>query len=280
MSYRDALQKSQQGGEDTAKFERTFLDCKEGAFSFWDKEKETRIAVNGVKGVVLGEAMKFDLWNSRQECFWRSNYYLNNKDVAVYDNDGKLHKRGNMEEVTAYCLQVTGGTPKKKKVLWIATERGVVELKANLVCSIDQMKPIHRDDYMDFVMEFKPRVYDGKVEFYAPKTIEILGKISLKNPPTHFTINRDTPLNDAIAEEFGVIEKAQALEHWRNHHKENREEVSTVTDTTNPYSMDKMQARAGKPSMPDGILQGAENENTSNPYPKNKEVVGADDLPF
>lgn len=236
-NYRDALKSTQSGG-DTVKFERSYIDLKQSAFSYWDKEAEKRKSfITAIKGVVLGDAMRFSVWDEDNNSFLNSNYYTSKKDVALYQGSS-LVMRGTLDEVSQKAFDMTTNRPKKQKVIWLATEKGVVELRSNLVLAISELNPISQDDMMDFVMEFTPELYDPEDKSISAKTKDYLGKFAPTNPPTFFRIKRSDPLNEEVAEVYGVIEKAKLLENWRDKWRENRheEDRAVVDHSVDPIS--------------------------------------------
>ncbi len=227
-------------GEQSARFERSYLDCKDSSFSWWDNEAQQRkTSKDPIIGIIIGEAMKLEVYSTREEKFYRSNYYLNSRDVKLYSPDGKLVKQGSLKEISNYAIASLGSHPKKKKVLWIATEKGVVELRSNLVLAIDQLKPFSRDNKVSYTFKFTPHLYEPTDIDVSNSTKEILGKIAAKQPPTFVKINKHEQITNLIEDRYQLEEKLTSFIDWRNHHTSNSEiEKNAASVLPDPNSLD------------------------------------------
>ncbi len=209
-------------GEQITRFERRYLDSKDSSFSWWDGDTQQRkTSKEPIIGIIMGEAMKLEVYSTREEKFYRSNYYQNSRDVKLFSPDGKLVKQGSLKEISNYAISTLGSHPKKKKIIWLATEQGVIELSSNLVLAIDQLKPIKRDDKMNFTFKFTPHLYAPSNMDVSNNAKEILGKIATKQPPTFFKMEKHGQINEQIVETFKLEDKLTTFIDWKNHHNRN-----------------------------------------------------------
>jgi len=221
-------------GESKARFERTFLDCKNASFSWWDKEtKERKYTKAPIVGLIMGEAMHLEVFSTREQKFYRSDYYSDNSRVKLFAPDGSLAIESDLKSVANYAVSKLGSSPKKKKVLWIATENGVIELRSNLVLAIDQLKNVTRDERMNFLYQFTPHLYDPADPEISATAKEYLGKIAAKQPPSFFKMTKFEPVTDTIDQNSRLKDKLSAFIEWQNNQKSSVA-AKPVTNTPEP----------------------------------------------
>jgi len=191
----------------------------------------------------MGEAMHLEVYSTREEKFYRSDYYTNSAKVKLFSPDGSLAIDSDLKSVANFAISKLGSSPKKKKVLWIATEKGVIELHSNLVLAIDQLNKVTRDDKMNYLFKFTPHLYNPADNEISATAKEYLGKIAAKQPPSFFKMSKSEPITDTIIQKFKLEEKLADYIEWQNHQNSNENnrprpdttlsDVSTLDDVFN-----------------------------------------------
>lgn len=219
--YREQ-QQAAMGGSNAPQFDRKYYDVKDGQFSFWDGEAR-QTTKEPIVGIIIGKAFKAEVYDMDAKKFYRTNFYLTNKEVKLFSSDGQLVVHGTMDEVAAWTNSNLGTNPRKKQILWIATMEGVIELRSNITLAIDALRGYRWNELMDYVFEFKPHVYSVKAKDVSNATKERLGKLAAKNPPSYFSMVKKEDLTDTLGDQMNLGAILNVYIKWKDYHKLNHE---------------------------------------------------------
>ncbi len=86
--------------------------------------------------------------------------------------------------------------PKHVMCLFLLTKDGLVEVQTNISIAIDLLKKV-QSQTLDYQIVLTPTVYDKDAPVSKP-TMELLGPLAFKNPPTYAMITLGDPATDEV----------------------------------------------------------------------------------
>jgi hypothetical protein len=173
-------------------------------FSFWNKEKGERVfSAKPIEGVLIGSAMRmsgYDRNLGANGSTINSSIFYTYGDPTVAFAMGSVAKRGTASEIQQYIENETGGTVKKRRVLFIKTLSGsLVEIETNMSLSITEMNNLNTLD--NFVIA-EPKIYDA--DDFDKKTNKYLGSLAKSNPPKYAHLVNGDAITDEFANEVDL----------------------------------------------------------------------------
>lgn len=251
------------------------------AFVWWDKNENVEKAFSkAISGVYIGSAMRLSAFSPElgpkgNRYFSRPYWSLDN--ISLFEptrSRAKLVMSGNMEEVVNFLNVHARGNIQKKKLLYLATEGGLIMVETNISICIDQLKNFERDTFLDYQMVLQPRTYHAEDENVSDQCKEhVLGSFALKNPPTYASISQGDPVTDDLLNDWGVENLLDNFLAWKDHVLKNE-----AAGAEGSQESDVSDAEAAEAESQETTKKAAEQGRT----PKEGEgMIGEnDDLPF
>ena len=250
------------------------------AFACWDKENEKMVYANGeISGILIGKCMVASVYDDQlgvKGGTYRSSYYLtNNDEMVLFDNKGKVAKKGTIEDIVVFASNCTGNVS-KKQVLFVHTDEGLFGITTNLTLSIGRFSAIdkaNKDIFMDNQVVLTPTVYNPDDESINSQTKSYLGKFAAKNPPKYTEVSIGEPINEEME---GIEESIEMFLEWKKY-------MATVTKLP---AIEEMQDGSGQPSNlgnsinPDDVDVGSEMKKAPFGVKKEEEQEEDTGLPF
>lgn len=222
MSYKDLLNQSQGQSKSFATFQRTRVSIKDidkkYFFTTYNKETKSHDTLKAPQGVFMGTAMAFDCFDPGfppKGGTYRSAPYFSKKDtITLFDPTGKVAKRGSYEEIEKH-LNDNHVPVKKKMLIYLATEDGVLEIESNISVTID-LTSQHRDKLKTNIVKLTPTLLDVKGGDVSKKTVDILGKLAMRNPPKYAKFEFGPEITDSYANSIGLEDKLKSFIAWKS----------------------------------------------------------------
>jgi hypothetical protein len=226
-NFKDKLGQSQSsGGDGTPKINTVLtLEVKEGGvFSRYDKETKTNIASSeAISGIYIGSAMQMSAFSQslgRDGGQFRSEYYVNKKHpMKVFAPMGEKYAvvcEGNAEDCEAF-VKKEAGSCKKRQVIFLLTDMGLLAVVTNLTIAIDQLSPL-KDAVKENMIVLTPKTLDNAEGDVSKGAIERMGKLIDRNPPNYASIKVGGPITDQIFDSYGgsaAVDEYVAWRKWR-----------------------------------------------------------------
>lgn len=177
-----------------------------------------------ISGVLLGRCMKasaFDQSFGKNGNSYNTDYYFTNKKVVLYapGTGGKVVE-GDMEAVESYVgANVRGAKLKKAMVLFVATDKGLIEISTNLSLGIEQTNKIG-EKWLENEVVMTPVLYTPADKEISNKTHEMLnGKARLaeKNPFVWVKLELGAVITPEMEVKLDLEKRSADFLAWKNH---------------------------------------------------------------
>lgn len=209
-TIKERLKSSQGSGNSIPKLniaERISLKESESSgpvFAVWDKDaKENKIYPAPISGILIGTAMEAtsysDHLGSKGGNYTSSYYFTNKEQIALFAPTPKGYEvvhRGDMDSLESYIKQHSTGNLKKRQVLFVLNENGLLAIATNLSIAIDQIRQ-HKEELTERYIHLHPVLFSENDNRISRKAKEYLGKFRTKNPPKFAAIT----VGELISEE-------------------------------------------------------------------------------
>jgi len=219
-SIKDRLSKSQGAGNAVPKLEiAARIKLKEDAtgkatFVTWDNEKKEDTLIDPpIKGILIGQAMEASSYSdnlgSKGGNYTSSYYFRNDESIALFAPSPKgyaIVAKGAMPVIEEYITKNSTSILKKRQVLFVLTEDGLVAVTTNLSIAIDQITA-HKEELQEKYVLLNPQTFFEADTTISKKAKEYLGKFRQKNPPKYAAIT----VGDFISEEDFNNWKAESV---------------------------------------------------------------------
>lgn len=294
-SIKDKLKASQGGGNALPTLnivQRISLKEINGnvVFSRWDKDKKENVEVpSPIQGILIGQAMEAtsysDNLGSKGGNYTSSYYFTNADNIALFAPTSKGYEvvcKGNMEAIEAYVKKESTGNLKKRQVLFVLTEDGLVAVSTNLSIAIDQIRT-HKDALTERYIVLEPDLFNEKDETISKKAKEYLGKFRTKNPPKFAAISVGELISENDFDVFGttsVIEEYRAWKEFKTKGGVESVQVETVEEEKEPVHYNKTSNQM-QPNQNAGAIEPVSHETKkSKKHTTENASTPSDDLPF
>lgn len=252
---KEALSQSQGTGESFPKLNIVRrIDLKEHdgtpIFSMYDKESKTNVPVNApIKGILIGQAMQMSSYSDNlgsKGGNYQSDYYLNNDNITLFAPSAKgygIVAKGTKEDVEAFITKESTGLPKKKQILFVLTNIGLIAVATNLSISIDQINQL-KDALKEKYIVLNPNIYNKDSKTISKRAKEYLGKFASKNPPKFAEITVGELITESDWEQWNAPATINEFFVWREWKLNKKEEA--VTEETQPVTEAKVKKIYGE----------------------------------
>ena len=153
------------------------------------REGERKSLASPIIGHYIGEAMCVEAFEDslgKNGGTIKSSPYFSNGMIVLYDpTSSKPVFKGSMAECEAWAgANLSSKMLKKRRLLYVATKSGLIEINTNLSLSIDEKERFGNDNLMNNVISLTPAIYDPEDKTISKKTHEFL-KIAKRNKPCY-----------------------------------------------------------------------------------------------
>ena len=162
-------------------------------FRTWDGEKEQFVS-EPIKGLYLGNCMTVSGFEKKTKIMWNSAYIFNYENVLLFCNNGE-RKRGTYADMVEFVATDTKTTPKKRVVIFVATEQGIVAVDTNPRIAFAQLKALENSFADKYIIMTPVEVTD------ATQVKELSNKVAgdineLKDKPRTALMSVGEPIED------------------------------------------------------------------------------------
>lgn len=205
------------------------IDLKESngqaVFSTFNKDtKENNIVDSPIQGIFIGAGMQMSSYSDNlgvRGGNYMSDYYFSNKNIVLFAPASKGYEvvcKGSSDYVEAYINRKSTSNPKKKQVLFILNESGLIAVITNLSIAIDQLTK-NKEALGEKYIILSPQIFKESSQTISKKAKEYLGKFRTKNPPKYAEISvgefiTEKDWNDWNASE--VIKQFKAFKEYKS----------------------------------------------------------------
>lgn len=199
-NIKEKLKESQGGGNAAPKlnlYQRIAIKDNNGipCFTVYDKDQKANVIIEApIKGILIGQAMEASSYSdnlgSKGGNYTSSYYFTNNDKIALFAPTSKGYDvvcSGNMEEIEAFIKKESTGNLKKKQVLFVLNENGLIAVTTNLSIAIDQIRT-NKEALSECYIILNPQLFAEDDTTITKKAKEYLGKFRTKNPPKYAAI--------------------------------------------------------------------------------------------
>lgn len=259
MSTKDLLKRSQGGNERPQLEVLNRISCKLGAdikkpeplpegytepdpakvyFTFYDKEEKCDKFYTKIQGLLIGNAMRMTAYSNQLNASYESDYYVTNKNILLFSPSKSKTKRfisGSREEIEHFLSNETNAQPKKRKILFVLTSKGLLAIETNMVIGIEQLNNF-KTTFQQHYIVLEPKLYDKNDKTISKNAHELLGKLAPKNPPRYANIIKGDEIVDDKVAEWDVLKYVEMFETWKAYkmktaNLEMKEEVKDEPET-------------------------------------------------
>jgi len=270
MSYKDRL-KQNQGGSEIPKMDvslRLTAKVKDNKPGFvYMKDKEEKFGNFNITGVLLGSGMVLSAFSKdlgpKGGSFHSTVYFRKTDTITLFGPTNSGYKKemsGNLDKVEEYLTVKRRSISsldktKKSAVLYVLTEKGLVEIRTNLTLGFDQMRSVQKQS-SEMLVNITAAVYSDKNTDVSANAKKILGVLAEKNPPCYCRITAtDKEITDDIAakwnlekhlddfEKFKMFSSSSVPEEAVAHH----EASDTSSAAPEPSNDDPLDGVSGEP---------------------------------
>ncbi len=194
----------------------------EVVFSEYDKDQKCNVEFPApIVGILIGTAMEATSYSddlgSKGGNYTSSYYFTNNDQIALFAPTSKgyevVHK-GNMDAIEAYIKTNSTGNLKKRQVLFILTEIGLLAISTNLSISIDQIRQ-NKEALQERYIVLNPKLFEESDTTISKKAKEYLGKFRQKNPPKFAAISVGDLISEPDFVSMGADEVIEEYKVWK-----------------------------------------------------------------
>lgn len=266
-SIKDELAGSQSGGSsDYPKLDvKMRIEVKsddEGKviFTYYDREDKENIPLDPqiLKGIYIGNAMSLSSYSDDlgpRGGSYKSAYYISKDNIALFEPSPqgmKIAVKGDMDAVEKYINDNGGAPAKKRQVLFLLTDIGLVAITTNLTIAIGQLKKF-KEELTEKFMVLTPTLYDPDGSDVPGNAKKWLGKFAKTNKPKYASISVGDVIDLETYNKWGGSEQVASYKEWREFQdagnsddevdgEESKEEQAEQTKRPDPG--------AGIPSIP------------------------------
>lgn len=258
-SIKEKLQSSQGSANNIPKLDilhRITLKENNGEvyFAVWDKAEKVNVQFPvPIEGILIGQAMEAisysDNLGSKGGNYTSSHYFTNNDAVALFAPSAKgydvVHK-GNMASIEAFVKENSTGNLKKKQVLFVLTQEGLLAISTNLTIAIDQIKT-NKEALSERYVILHPQLYNATDKTISARAKGFLGKLVKTNPPKFATIS----VGELISEEDFTDWKAEEMianySKWKEFKIKGGVEKENNEEYTEPSTIQNVHEEIGRP---------------------------------
>ena len=228
-SIKDRLKDSQGTGNAAPKLDLVMrIEIKDNknvpAFVRWDKEtKENVVVPPPIEGILIGQAMEASSYSDnlgKNGGNYKSSYYFKNDDtIALFAPTAKGYEvvcKGTMPVIEKYINENSTGNLKKKQVLFVLTEIGLIAISTNLSIAIDQITQ-NKEALQERYIVLTPKLFDESDKSISKRAKEYLGKFRKKNPPKHASISVGEPITLENFEGWETDKFIEAYKEWKQY---------------------------------------------------------------
>lgn len=231
MSFKDKLKQSQGTGSSYPRLPLiATIEIKDSPtgvpeFQCYDKEQKANVKVGApLKGIFIGSAMQISAYSDNigsKGGNYKSDFYIKTDNINLYEpqRDGRYKSvvKGTMDEVTSFLSNIRPAvTVKKRQVIFLLTEGGLVAVVTNMSIAIQQIGDI-RDRLQENMISLTPTLFDEGNPKITKKTKEYLGKFRQKNPPKYADIEVAELITEEVFDAFNGGETTDAFLAWKKH---------------------------------------------------------------
>lgn len=217
-------------------------------FAVWNKDEKVNVAFPApIKGILIGQAMEAlsysDNLGSKGGNYTSSHYFTNNDTVALFAPSAKgydvVHK-GNMASIETFVKENSTGNLKKKQVLFVLTQDGLLAISTNLTIAIDQIKT-NKEALSEKYVILHPKLYNAADKTISIKAKGFLGKLVKTNPPKFAAISVGELISEEDFTDWKAEETIALYNKWKEFkikggvEKENQEEYSEPSTIQNVH---------------------------------------------
>lgn len=177
-----------------------------------------------ITGFLLGELMTgeiFDQTVGKKGGSYKSTPYFGKTDSLAVLNpvDGKWMPFANIGLADEWVAKQCGKTLKKRRIYYVATDKGILEINTNISLSIDQtskLKGVDSAVFQNSLISFTPAMYDPKDSSLSKKTHEIQGAIGATNPSVYAKLEVVRKMEEADWATYKVDEALAKFVAYKN----------------------------------------------------------------
>lgn len=233
-------------------------------------------------GYLLGEAMCVEAFEDsigKNGGTIRSTPYFSKDRVALYaPTEKKPIFTGTLEQAEQWAsTQLSSKKLNKRRLFYIATKGGIIELTTNLSLSIDMTKGVN-DSKADCLLSFTPTMYDTADKTISKTTHDILGKFAKKNKPCYAKIAVHKKLEEQDWSDLNLEAGLSNFVEWKKYKTGSKENAAPFTpeSPSQPQRFTGASPEAPTKAPADGFFAKAEQSQPT----VEKKGMFEDDLPF
>ena len=171
-----------------------------------DGEYENKVH-ESIKGFHIGSFQILEAWDDANACYFQSSPYFNVQNMVWLNHRNKTFKGMMSVEDAKVALQRKGLNVYVKKVVVLATQKGVATVKTNSYLWLNQFKTVQYNDVAkDYVLELKPLRFLPETVPFKSIDKSYYEKMTLQSYPACVQINQMEVMDAKLANMYKLDE--------------------------------------------------------------------------